>query len=73
MRGTAGERYSAFAEPERDRTGQLLFEEAAGDNGREHHADSVRRARGRLDIDNNPDMDIDDVIAIQDALNKNKQ
>lgn len=26
-----------------------------------------------MDIDNNPDMNIDDVIAIQDALIKNKQ
>lgn len=26
-----------------------------------------------LDIDNNPEMSIDDIIAIQDALIKNKQ
>ena len=26
-----------------------------------------------MDIDNNPDMNIDDVIAIQDCLSKNKQ
>lgn len=26
-----------------------------------------------MDVDNNPDMNIEDVIAIQDALIKNKQ
>jgi hypothetical protein len=31
------------------------------------------RCKFRLDIDNNPEMSLDDVIAIQDALLRNKQ
>jgi hypothetical protein len=65
--------YAPLAESQQYRPRRNLQQKATLGNVDKHNPHLVLAALLSLDIDSNPDMNIDDVILIQDSLLRNKQ